>query len=190
MLAPTSSCLSCWRCTPQRGGIYASRGRTHEGCDTQRCSIGWSFWYPTRSAYIPLPKCRCGDSRRAAIECRRRRRHQASTTTQCCRDPAWRGSAAAAGCGSSTDRQGATVRRWFPRVVSWLRGLPGCNSTSASLKSTCYKSLQQRRHLRWASDPYRGSEDQERPGGRWMTAPQWWVIDNGCWTDSWLSAQV
>jgi hypothetical protein len=35
--------------------------------------------------------------------------------------------------------------------------------------------------------------------GRWgpgasqwsmMTAPQWWVIDNGCWTDSWLSAQV
>jgi hypothetical protein len=34
------------------------------------------------------------------------------------------------------------------------------------------------------------AEDQERPGGRWMTAPQWWVIDNGCWTDSWLSAQV
>jgi hypothetical protein len=33
-------------------------------------------------------------------------------------------------------------------------------------------------------------EDQERPGGRWMTAPQWWVIDNRCWTDSWLSAQV
>jgi hypothetical protein len=33
-------------------------------------------------------------------------------------------------------------------------------------------------------------EDQERPGGRWMTAPQWWVINNGCWTDSWLSAQV
>jgi hypothetical protein len=33
-------------------------------------------------------------------------------------------------------------------------------------------------------------EDQEHPGGRWMTAPQWWVIDNGCWTDSWLSAQV
>jgi hypothetical protein len=33
-------------------------------------------------------------------------------------------------------------------------------------------------------------EDQERPSGRWMTAPQWWVIDNGCWTDSWLSAQV
>jgi hypothetical protein len=28
------------------------------------------------------------------------------------------------------------------------------------------------------------SEDQERPGGRWMTAPRWWVIDNGCWTDS------
>jgi hypothetical protein len=23
-------------------------------------------------------------------------------------------------------------------------------------------------------------EDQERPGGRWMAAPQWWVIDNGC----------
>jgi hypothetical protein len=34
------------------------------------------------------------------------------------------------------------------------------------------------------------AEDQERPSGRWMTAPQWWVIDNGCWTDSWLSAQV
>jgi hypothetical protein len=34
------------------------------------------------------------------------------------------------------------------------------------------------------------SEDQERPSGRWMTAPQWWVIDNGCCTDSWLSAQV
>jgi hypothetical protein len=33
-------------------------------------------------------------------------------------------------------------------------------------------------------------EDQERPGGWRMTAPQWWVIDNGCWTDSWLSAQV
>jgi hypothetical protein len=31
-------------------------------------------------------------------------------------------------------------------------------------------------------------EDQERPSGWWMTAPQWWVIDNGCWTDSWLSA--
>jgi hypothetical protein len=35
-----------------------------------------------------------------------------------------------------------------------------------------------------------GAEDQERPSGRCMTAPQWWVIDNGCWTDSWLSAQV
>jgi hypothetical protein len=34
------------------------------------------------------------------------------------------------------------------------------------------------------------SEDQERPSGRWMTTPQWWVIDNGCWTDSWLSALV
>jgi hypothetical protein len=34
------------------------------------------------------------------------------------------------------------------------------------------------------------TEDQERLSGRWMTAPQWWVIDNGCWTDSWLSAQV
>jgi hypothetical protein len=33
-------------------------------------------------------------------------------------------------------------------------------------------------------------EDQERPSGRWMTAPQWWVIENGCWIDSWLSAQV
>jgi hypothetical protein len=33
-------------------------------------------------------------------------------------------------------------------------------------------------------------EDQERPDGRWMTAPQRRVIDNGCWIDSWLSAQV
>jgi hypothetical protein len=39
-------------------------------------------------------------------------------------------------------------------------------------------------------DIYIYTEDQERPSGRWITAPQWWVIDNGCWTDSWRSAQV
>jgi hypothetical protein len=77
------------------------------------------------------------------MECRRHRcRHQASTTTQCFRDPAWWGSVAAAGCGSSTDRQGATGRRWFPRVVPWLRSPLGCNGTSTSLKSTWHWSLQ------------------------------------------------
>jgi hypothetical protein len=50
-----------------------------------------------------------------------------------------------------------TGRRWFPGVVPWLRGPPGCNGTSASLKSTWHRSLKQRRHLRWASNPYRGS---------------------------------
>jgi hypothetical protein len=38
--------------------------------------------------------------------------------------------------------------------VSWLRGLPGYNGTSALLKSTWHQSLQQWRHLRWASDPF------------------------------------
>jgi hypothetical protein len=70
---------------------------------------------------------------------------------------AWWGSAAATGCGSSTGRQGVTGRRWFPGVVPWLRGPPGCNGTLASLNSTWHQSLQQQRHLRWASDPYQGS---------------------------------
>jgi hypothetical protein len=142
MLVPASRCSSCWRRTPRWGGIYASRGRTHDECDTRRCSSGWSLWYPACSAYIPLPKCRCGDSGLVATECRRRRRHQARTTTQFCRDPAWWGSAAAAGCGSSTGHQGAKGCHWFPRMVPWLRGLPGCNGTSASLKSTWHRSLQ------------------------------------------------
>jgi hypothetical protein len=146
MLAPTSRCSSCWRHTPRRGGSYASRGRTHDERDTR---------YPACSAYIPLPKCKCGDSVRVATECRRRRRHQASTTTQCCREPAWWGSTAVIGCGSSIVHQRVTGHRLFPRVVPWIRGPPGCNGTSASLRSTWHRSLHLQ-HLRLASDPYWG----------------------------------
>jgi hypothetical protein len=70
MLAPTFRYSSCWRRTPRRGGIYACRGRTHDGCDARRCSSGWSLWYSSYSTYISLPKCRCGDSGWAATDCR------------------------------------------------------------------------------------------------------------------------
>jgi hypothetical protein len=99
------------------GGSYAFRGRTNDGCDTQHYSSGWSLWYPIRSTYILLPKCRGRDSGQVATESRWC--HQASTTTQYCRDPCWRGSAAPAACGSSTARRGVMGRCWFPRAMSW-----------------------------------------------------------------------
>jgi hypothetical protein len=187
MLAPRSRCSFCsWR-TPRWGGSYTSRGQTHDGCDTRSCSSGWSLWYPARSAYIPLPKCRCGDSGRAATECHCHYRHQASATTQCCRDPAWRGSATAVGCGFSTGRQGATGCRWFPGVVPWLRGPPGCNGISASLRSTWHRSLQQR-HLWWASDPYRGSTASSiSPCPRSTMPPDDWPHGSAVHSTTWRS---
>jgi hypothetical protein len=62
-----------------------------------------------------------------------------------------------------------------PYVISYMRPV------STILSPSSQQVLQ---------NPWAACEDQERPSGRWMIAPQWWVIDNGCWTDSWLSAQV
>jgi hypothetical protein len=101
---------------------------------------------------------------------------------------AWRGSAAAAGCGSSTGRQGAMGRRWFPGVVPWLRGPSGCNGTSASLKSTWHRSLQQRRYLRWASDSYRGSAaSSTSPFPQSTMPPDDWPRGSAAQTTTWHS---
>jgi alkylated DNA repair dioxygenase AlkB len=55
--------------------------------------------------------------------------------------------------------------------VPWLQGPPGCNGTSASLRITWHQSLGQR-HLRWASDPYRGSSTSSTSPSPRSTMPK------------------
>jgi hypothetical protein len=71
--------------------------------------------------------------------------------------------------------------------VPRLRGPPGCNGTSTLLRSTWHRSLQQR-HLRWASDPYRGfTTSSTSPCPRSTMPPDDWPRSSTAQSTTWHS---